>query len=373
MRCYMPPRVLRSENITDSFCNDIYNINVKYEVITVQENPLVSIVVPIYNMAEMLKKSMKHILAQTYKNIEIILIDDGSNDNTYGVCCEFAELDKRVRCIRQENMGSGPARNRGIEIAGGKYIYFADADDEMNVRLIECAVGAMEQNNCDMVVFGFERILSNGTVRTVRKLDNQVFSGEQVRQEYDKFYENNKPSGIQGAPWNKMFRLDNIKKNKLEYPTMRRHQDEVFIMRYVDILERVVFIDEVLYVHSTNNRQMIFKKFPKEYFDIVSELNSYRIEYILGWNSENKKMLNMICEAFVYYTGNALMYSFNPRYGYSLSKRYDALKEISRRFVKEMPDKSYNSGSTMFKLMKKAHYVVLYFTAYLGLRKYYKK
>lgn len=366
-------RVLRSGSITDSFWNKTDDINVKYEVITVQENPLVSIVVPIYNMAEMLKKSMKYILAQTYKNIEIILIDDGSNDNTYGVCCEFAKLDGRVHCIRQENMGSGPARNRGIEIARGKYIYFADADDEMDVRLIECAVCAMEQNNCDMAVFGFKRILSNGTVRTVRKLENQVFSGEQVRQEYDKFYENNKPAGIQGAPWNKMFRLDCVKKHKLEYPAMRRHQDEVFIMRYVDIMERVVFIDEVLYIHSTNNRQMIFKKFPKEYFDIVSELNSYRMKYIIGWNSENKKMLNMICEAFVYYTGNALMYSFNPRYEYSLADRYDAVKEISRRFVKEMPDKSYNSGSTMFKLMKRAHYIVLYFTAYLGLRKYYKK
>lgn len=334
-------------------------------------NPLVSIVVPIYNMGEMLRTAVKYILAQTYENIEIILVDDGSTDDTADICTELAADDKRIRYIRQENTGSGPARNKGIDAALGKYVYFADADDKMDVNLIECVVRSMEETGCDMAVFGFKRTFDSGSERVVRKLNGEVYTGSYVRQAYHEFYDHNKPSGIQGAPWNKMFRLDYIKEHNIEYPPMRRHQDEVFIMRYVDIMERVVFIDKILYTHSTNNRQMIFKKFPKDYFDIVSKLNAYRKQYIFGWNKSNKKILDMICESFVYYTGLALMFSFNPKFGYSFIERYKVMKDISTQFMDELPDKDYRSNSTMFKLMSSKHYLMLYAAAYLGLKKYY--
>ena len=335
------------------------------------ENPLVSIVVPIYNMGEMLRTALKYILAQTYENIEVILVDDGSTDSTADICAKLAADDKRIRCIRQENMGSGPARNNGINAACGKYIYFADADDKMDEKLVECIVHNMEETGCDMAVFGFKRTFDDGSERVIRKLDGEVRTGSQVRQAYHEFYDHNKPSGIQGAPWNKMFRLDCIKKNNIKYPSMRRHQDEVFIMRYVDIMESVVFVDKILYTHSTNNRQLIFEKFPKEYFDIVSKLNDYRKQYILSWNKSNKNVLDMICESFVYYTGLALMFSFNPKFGYSFKERYNVMKGISRRFMNELPDKDYRSSSTMFKLMCSKRYLMLYAAAYLGLKKYY--
>ncbi|MCI5893068.1 MAG: glycosyltransferase family 2 protein [Clostridiales bacterium] len=338
-----------------------------------QEKPLVSIVVPIYNAGETLETALKYILAQTYENIEVILVDDGSADNSYNICTEFANRDKRVRCIRQEsNMGSGPARNRGIDAACGKYIYFADADDKMDIYLAENVVRCMEENGCDMAVFGFRRTFDDGSEKAVQKLDGAVYGGAQVRQEYDKFYESNKPTGIQGAPWNKMFRLDYIKKNNIKYPPLRRHQDEVFIMRYVDIMDRVVFINQDLYIHATNNRQRIFNKYPKAYFNVVSELHAYRMQYIYGWNKENKKMLDMIYDDFVYYTGLALMFSFNPKYNYTFRKRYSVLRGIAKRFIDELHDKNYRSDSTMFRLMRGRHYLTLYAAAYLGLKKYYR-
>lgn len=336
-----------------------------------QDKPLVSVVVPVYNMGRQLKESIKYILNQTYKNIEILLVDDGSKDNTYVICQELAASDERIKCFHQENMGSGPTRNKGIENASGKYIYFPDADDKMSENLVECVVDSMEKSGCDMAVFGFKFSFDNGTEKIIEKLDNEVYTGEQVRSEYHKFYDYNEVGGMQGAPWNKMFRLDCIKKNNIKYPSMRRHQDEVFIMRYVDIMESVVFVDKILYTHSTNNRQLIFEKFPKEYFDIVSKLNDYRKQYILSWNKSNKNVLDMICESFVYYTGLALMFSFNPKFGYSFKERYNVMKGISRRFMNELPDKDYRSSSTMFKLMCSKRYLMLYAAAYLGLKKYY--
>lgn len=335
------------------------------------EKPLVSIVVPIYNMGAQLKVAAKTLLAQTYKNIEIILIDDGSSDDTASVCKKLQSMDSRVSYFYQKNRGSGPARNKGIENAHGKYIYFADADDVMSNDLIEKVVNHMESKDCDMAVFGFKRVFKDGSEKDIAKLDGEVFSGEDVRSAYHKFYDNNSKSGVQGAPWNKMFRLDVIRKYELFYPALRRHQDEVFIMSYVNRVERIVFINDVLYLHNTNDRESIFRKIPKNYFDMVSSLNKYRMFYIHHWNKNNDDMLDIICHDFVYATGLALMFTFNPNFEYSPVERYLTIKKIAKQCMFELPDEDYTVNSTMFKLMSGEHYALLYFAAYMGLRKYY--
>ncbi len=336
-----------------------------------QDKPLVSVVVPVYNMGQQLKKSIKHILNQTYENIEVLLVDDGSKDNTFEICSELAQSDKRVRCFHQQNMGSGPARNKGIENASGKYIYFPDADDKPDESLIECAVSGMEENGCDMAVFGFRRTLDNGREITVHKLDGEVYNGEVVRREYHRFYGFNDIGGIQGAPWNKMFRLDYIKKNNIEYPPMRRHQDDVFIMRYVSVMDKVLFIDKILYTYYANDKRMLFSKFPKDYFDIVSELNDYSMKYIYNWNKNNKNAVDLICREFVNGTCQALIVSFNPKFGYTFKERYKVIRNIARRFMSELPNPGYRSDSTMFRLMRAKSYILLYFTARLALIKHY--
>ena len=337
-----------------------------------QNNPLVSIIVPIYNMGSQLKTAIKYILGQTYKNLEIVLVDDGSDDNTYDVCLELSREDKRIKCVRQQNMGSGPARNNGIKNANGKYVYFPDADDEMSENLIECAVSKLEKYNCDLAVFGFRFVYENAPDKVVRRLDDVVMTGECVREKYQDHIPTREEVGIQGAPWNKVFRLDYIKKNNIEYPSLRRHQDDVFIMRYVDIMERVIFIDEILYTYHANDKKKTFSKFPKDYFDIVSKLTAYRIEYIYGWNKENREALSTICRYFVDGTCTALMFTFNPNHGYTFKERYNAMKKISERFLSELPDPNYRSDSTMFKLMKSKKYLMLYFAAYAALKRYYK-
>lgn len=337
-----------------------------------QSNPLVSVVVPAYNMGEQLKKSINRILNQTYENIEVLLVDDGSADNTFEVCRELEKTNPRVKCFHQPNSGAGPARNKGIENAEGKYIFFADADDEMKPELIERTVLRMEDNGCDLAVFGFKRLLPDGSEELIEKLDGEVFDGDEIRREYHRFYEFNDEGGIQGAPWNKMFRLDYIRKYNIEYPPMRRHQDDVFIMRYVDITDRVVFIKEPLYTYHANGRGMLFDKFPENYFDIVSERNRYFMQYIAGWNSENSEAIDLICNGFVNGTCQALIVSFNPKFGYTIRERYRKIKEISKRFMAELPNADYCSDSNMFGLMKKGHYAVLYAAARLALRKYYR-
>ena len=104
---------------------------------------LVSIVVPVYNMGTSIKICVESLIKQSYKNIEILLVDDGSTDNSLQVCKKFEEVDKRVRVFHTENHGAGPARNYGIKNAKGRYICFPDADDLYEENAVSAIVQAM--------------------------------------------------------------------------------------------------------------------------------------------------------------------------------------------------------------------------------------
>lgn len=332
--------------------------------------PLVSVVVPVYNAGDKLETAVKYILGQSYANIEVLLVDNGSDDGSYDVCKQFAADDSRVKCLYESSPGSGPARNKGIENASGKYIFFPDADDKIELNLIETVTAKLEETESDIAVFGFKRVLG-GSEEIIHKLGGEVVGGDIVRREYHKYYGFNDPGGIQGAPWNKMFRLDIIKENNIKYPPLRRHQDDVFIMRYVDVCRRVVFINQILYTYYANDRKRLFDKFPEDYFEIVSQCSAYRCEYILKWNPANEKIVDMVCESFVSAACQALIVSFNPKFGYTAGQRYSAMKDISRRVIEELPKPDYSSNSILFSLMKSKRYLMLYIAAFLALKKHY--
>ena len=166
-------------------------------------SPLVSIVVPVYNMGEKLENSVLSLLKQTYKEVEIILIDDGSKDNSLCVCQSLADKDERVLVYHTENRGSGPARNEGIAHSNGKYIYFPDADDVLDTKAIEILVDSAESSNADVIVFGYQTVNSSGEVVSIKKYKNVIIKGEDARKNYLDFSTNERPFTIQGAPWNK--------------------------------------------------------------------------------------------------------------------------------------------------------------------------
>ena len=101
------------------------------------EKSLISIIVPVYNVEQYVKCCVESIIQQTYKNLEIILVNDGSTDNSGYICDDLAKNDNRLRVIHQENKGLSAARNSGMSIAKGKYIGFVDSDDYINVRMYE--------------------------------------------------------------------------------------------------------------------------------------------------------------------------------------------------------------------------------------------
>lgn len=147
------------------------------------ENPLISIIIPVYNPGEHLKKCMDSILNQTYKKLEIILIDDGSSDGSELLCDEFASIDSRVKCIHQQNKGVSVARNAGIQISSGDYYHFLDSDDYMELHAYEHMMDIIRENKCDAVTFEYFITFPDREIRN--RLDKSkygMFFGVDIQQ-----------------------------------------------------------------------------------------------------------------------------------------------------------------------------------------------
>ena len=126
-----------------------------YENVVISENKKISVIMPVYNVEKYLKKCIESVLSQTYKNFEIILVDDGSPDNCGKICDECAQKDERIKVIHKENGGVSSARNAGLKIATGDYIIFIDSDDYINENMFAHMIKNAKGNNSDIVVCNF--------------------------------------------------------------------------------------------------------------------------------------------------------------------------------------------------------------------------
>lgn len=288
-----------------------------------ENKQLVSIVVPIYNMENHISKSIDFLCKQTYPFIEVILVDDASTDNSLKECLKYKEeYDNIVLISLKENKGAGNARNVGIEIAKGDYIFFPDIDDDFSVYLVEKMMNIVNDNSdCDLVVFGYDVYAGDGSFLYQKKYLNKYFTGDEVRQNYHLHMDMSDELGIQGAPWNKFFKLDIIKQRNVRYPDIRRHQDEVFIMRYVQYVNSVYFVNDVLYTYQFNSLDDKIRKFPDNYFDIVLKLDEYRKRYMIALNPNNDIVKRNIDIAYILGIYNGLELATANRKDYKFVKQ----------------------------------------------------
>ena len=139
-----------------------------------------SVIVPVYNAENELKKSIESILSQTEKNIEIILVDDGSSDNSLYICKEFEKKDRRIKVIHQENAGVSVARNTGIEVATGEYIGFVDSDDWIELNMYERLLSEAQRSGADVVMCDATSVYDDGQSRvdTITQLSQSIILGK---------------------------------------------------------------------------------------------------------------------------------------------------------------------------------------------------
>lgn len=242
-------------------------------------NDLVSIIVPIYNVADYLDNCISSACNQTYKNIEIILVDDGSTDKSPEICDNWAKKDHRIKVIHKENGGVSSARNAGLDVANGKYISFLDGDDEYISNTLETALDKFD-DSVDLVSFGY-------TIVSPDKKENISFE----EKTYNNISQADKLNFIAGPffqfalgwnVWNNIFSKSVITKYKLRFPTSHNMaEDQFFCMLYYSHCNNIRVIQNQLYVYFRRDNSLTntAKTLHKSYFGEKNKLAFLSLEH----------------------------------------------------------------------------------------------
>lgn len=235
--------------------------------------PLVSIILPVYNAQSHLARCVGSICAQTYRNIEIIILNDGSKDQSLPVCEEFRQKDPRILLVDKANSGVSDTRNLGLKLASGKYVEFVDSDDYLDPDFTERLVAAAEENEADFVIAPYKMVIPAGASKPEQVLDKiqdelgvmSVARPPEVREYgflpagvYDKdtfaLRLMDKPASyFYSVLWNNLYRRDILTGNDIQFVSeMRWAEDLVFNLRYIQYAERFVAIDKPGYYYVQN-------------------------------------------------------------------------------------------------------------------------
>lgn len=203
---------------------------------------LVTVIIPVYNVEDYLKNCIESALSQTYKNLEVFLIDDGSTDNCPKICDEFASKDSRVIAIHKKNEGQGVARNVALDKCKGKYIAFVDSDDLIKPNMIESMVGAIERNNSDIALCGIA--VNNG----IKLHDEPVFLNEVCWNTEQLMKEYVTSPNVHTGPCNKVYKkvlFDNIR-----FPKFKANEDAYIMHSILGRCKKAVHIGECMYIQN---------------------------------------------------------------------------------------------------------------------------
>ena len=223
----------------------------------------VSIIVPVYQVEKYIRQCIESILAQTFTDFELILVDDGSKDNSGRICDEYAEKDKRVKVIHKENGGLSDARNKGLDQAEGKYFMFVDSDDYIAPDMAECLYRNIIKNGADIAVCNFYCVSENGETEFSTENKAEVLSGKEI------FYnrKNERNYGFWTVAWNKLYKSETFKNTKFRFG--KYHEDEFWANDIYRLNIMVAAISESLYYYRQRNNSIMGHKNIRKCFDII--------------------------------------------------------------------------------------------------------
>lgn len=229
------------------------------------QDGLVTIVLPIYNVEKYLDRCINSIVNQTYKRLEIILVDDGSTDKSPQKCEEWAKKDERIKVIHKINAGLGCARNTGIEHAAGEYICFFDSDDYIERTTIEKVYGLINREKADIAVFGFTTVDKNGKVteKIIPNTASTIYKGEDVVMEFlPNLISWNPDTGeatnLRMSAWSAMYSMNLIRKNLWCFVSERDiiSEDVYSLLDLYQKVKTVVVIPEPFYFYCENEQSL---------------------------------------------------------------------------------------------------------------------
>lgn len=254
--------------------------------------PLISVIVPIYKVEKYLKKCVDSIINQTYKNLEIILVDDGSPDNCPKICDEYARQDRRIKVIHKENGGLSDARNAGMKVATGEYISFIDSDDRIKPEMIEAMYNRMIEDNSDLVSSGVIWIDEEDTeIRTATVSENCVLNTEQAMKELLN------DGKLKQIACSKLYKTDLIK--DIQFDKDKYHEDVFWSYKVIGEAKRVSIDKNSYYFYFQRSESIMGEAYSPKRLDALDAMK-LRCEYM------KEKFPNLYNNALTVYIGSCM-------------------------------------------------------------------
>ena len=319
---------------------------------------LVTVIVPVFNVEEYLEKCIKSIICQTYSKLEIIIVDDGSTDNSPKICDKWSLVDKRIQVIHKENGGLSDARNTALKIAKGNYISFVDSDDWLDQYFVETLLKILIEENADIAECGVAYVdKSNQLIRERKCLEEKV-----IKNKIDSLRSLIMENGLYQTVWNKLYKrrvIDSIYFEKGKY-----NEDDFWTYQIFDRSDRVVAISSVLYFYVQRNSSIMGSGYQIKRLDSL-EARVRRMEYLQRYDKLADFTKANIFYDFMFHFQSALKYLEPSEQKIVTNYIINAMEDITEFNYKDSGvPKKYQ---IWFALFKRFPFIVAKFRNWLGI------
>ncbi|SKB64054.1 Glycosyltransferase involved in cell wall bisynthesis [Lachnospiraceae bacterium] len=263
------------------------------------QKPLISVIIPVYHVDKYLGRCLNSILDQTYENLELIVVDDGSDDKCPEICDSFAEKDSRIIVIHKENGGVADARNCGLSKASGEFITFVDPDDYINKNMYDDMMHKLFENNADIVMCDFKYVYEDDVVSEISDhpsdVNVDIISGSDALYQSYSSYKN---GVLYSVLWNKICRRELYE--DLVFPTGRIYEDEARVFMILYKAAKIAYIDHPYYFYHQHRQSIVGKRWNQTNLQLldayIDKLEFYgrKKEYEL-FEKELIHILHMFC------------------------------------------------------------------------------
>ena len=255
----------------------------------------ISVIIPIYNSEKYLSECLESIINQTFKDIEIICINDGSKDKSEKIIKQYAEKDKRIILLNKKNEGAGPARDKGVEISKGEYLSFIDSDDFFHFRTLEIAYNNIKKFNSDVLRFQYFQFKNKNKLKINEKIESYNIKNFSMSM------------GWCCVVWNRIWKASIIKKNNISFGKLKSGQDNVFSAKIFPFLKNIILLDVKLAYHRNVHKSLSsnYKKKSMYLYQSIPEIiNTWKINNIITKTNSEK----------IYYSLFNFVSYFNKKY-----------------------------------------------------------
>lgn len=303
---------------------------------------VVSFVVPIFNVEKYLEQCVSSILSQTYDNIEVILVDDGSTDNSGKICDNFAQKDKRVKVIHKKNGGLSSARNAGLDALTGDYVVFTDSDDYVSSDMVQTMLNKLESTDSDLIMCNFAYTDENGNVT-----DNFTDGNESGEYDNNQLLSTIAAGWTFGAvAWNKIYKAK-LFDNNLRFTEGKLAEDEFMAHRLLAKVKKAFVISDVLYYYRQRSGSIINSDFNIKKLDSLDALID-RVDFFYEINRQDLAYISSVT-AMRSLAGFWQYRKTGKEINIRLHSYRNRIRDLSKKIGKQNVDTKFTASVFLFR------------------------